>query len=55
MDDTSQWQREIEQERLQRELEALQEIDRAGFHETAQFLATELGIAKEFNQEVNHG
>lgn len=42
------WQKQDEEERMQRELEALIEIDRAGLHEHAQFLAAELGLSKEF-------
>lgn len=48
------WQQqvELEAERLQRELDALKQIDHAGMHDLAAFLAADLGITKEFQREI---
>lgn len=44
-------QQELEEERLRLDLDALTEIDRAGMHQVAEFLALELGLSEQFNQE----
>lgn len=47
-----QQQQELEDERMRRELDALIELKRRGNDELADFFAAELGITKEFQQEV---
>jgi hypothetical protein len=51
MDDYRQ-QQELEAERIRRELDALMELKKCGKDELADFFAAELGITKEFQQEV---
>jgi hypothetical protein len=45
------WLQEIEEEREREELTALKQVDAAGLHEVAVFLAGELGLTKAFQQE----
>ena len=49
-------QQELEEERLFSLLEALQRIDRAGFHDEALLLAFEGGVLQQFRkqQEISH-
>lgn len=44
-----------EQERMERELEALCEVYRTGLEDTATFLASELGLSQQFKQEIERG
>lgn len=43
---------QMEQERMALELEALHKVDQAGLHEEALFLAVELGLKTQFQQEA---
>lgn len=48
-------QQELHEERMQKELEALCELERKGMHELAEFFAADLGITKEFQREIRNG
>ena len=42
---------ELEEERMEHNLQALKRIERAGLPDVARDLAGELGLTKEFNQQ----
>lgn len=45
-------QEELHQERMREELAHLVQLEKAGMHEVAEFFAADLGITKEFQQEI---
>lgn len=53
-DDDARQQQEFERERMQSELAALKQLDEAGMHELAEFFAADLGLTKQYKQEVLH-